>query len=206
MTRRWPWIVWALTLVLMVITFTLSATTGSFSEDPFFLSVAIVMIVGYVTIGALIASRTERNPIGWLLMVIGVGFLLGGFTDEYLRCALPRGLNDHPFTLFSAWLTNWVFTIVAFPIPWILLLFPDGKLPTRRWKLVAVAVAVLEAILLLGIDPQPGTDRRRLPRPLPQQPHWACQRSGRARSESPSPSEASSSGRWSLEGRGLVFR
>ena len=69
MTRRWPWIVWALTLVLAVITFTLSATTGSFSEDPFFLSVAMVMIVGYMTIGALIASRTERNPIGWLLMV-----------------------------------------------------------------------------------------------------------------------------------------
>ena len=69
MIRRWPWAVWGLTVTLMAMTFWLSAVTGSFSEDPFFLSVAIVMIVGYMTIGALIASRTERNPIGWLLML-----------------------------------------------------------------------------------------------------------------------------------------
>ena len=170
MTRRWPWIVWALTLVLMVITFTLSATTNSFSEDPFFLSVAMVMIVGYVTIGALIASRTERNPIGWLLMMIGVGFLLGGFTDEYLRYALPRGPDDHPFILFSAWLTNWVFSLVAFPVPWILLLFPDGKLPTRRWKPVGIAIAILEGILLLGFILSPGPVDVDSPGPLPHNP------------------------------------
>ena len=170
MTRRWPWIVWALTLALLVITFTLSAITGSFSEDPFFLSVALVMIVGYVTIGALIASRTERNPIGWLLMMIGVGFLLGGFTDEYLRYALPRGPDDHPFILFSAWLTSWVFTFVAFPVPWILLLFPDGKLPTRRWKPVAIAIAVLEGILLLGSILSPGPIDVDFPGPVPNNP------------------------------------
>lgn len=170
MTRRWPWLVWALTLVLMVVTFSLSATTNSFSEDPFFLSVAMVMIVGYVTIGALIASRTERNAIGWLLMMIGVGFLLGGFTDEYLRYAIPRGLDDRPFTLLSAWLTNWVFSIVAFPIPWILLLFPDGKLPTRRWKAVGIAIAVLEGILLLGFILSPGPIDADLDVPLPQNP------------------------------------
>ena len=170
MTRRWPWLVWALTLVLMVITFSLSAATNSFSEDPFFLSVAMVMIVGYVTIGALIASRTERNPIGWLLMMIGVGFLLGGFTDEYLRYAIPRGLDDHPFTLFSAWLTNWVFSIVAFPIPWILLLFPDGKLPTRRWKPVGIAIAILEGILLLGLILSPGPIDADFAGQLPQNP------------------------------------
>ena len=170
MTRRWPWIVWSLTLVLTVITLTLSANTNSFSEDPFFLSVAIVMIVGYVTIGALIASRTERNPIGWLLMMIGVGFLLGGFTDEYLRYALPRGPDDRPFTLFSAWLTNWVFSIVAFPIPWILLLFPDGRLPTRRWKPIGIAIAVLEGILLLGLILNPGPIDADFPGPLPRNP------------------------------------
>ena len=93
MTRRWPWLLWALTIVLMIVTFSLSASSDSFSEDPFFLSVAIVMILGYTTLGALIASRTERNPIGWLLMMIGAGFLLGGFTDEYLRYAIPRGMD-----------------------------------------------------------------------------------------------------------------
>ena len=170
MTRRWPWVVWALTVLLMAITFWLSAITNSFSEDPFFLSVAIVMIFGYMTIGALIASRTERNPIGWLLMLIGAGFLLGGFTDEYLRYAIPRGMGDGIFTHLAAWVTNWVFSLVAFPIPWILLLFPDGKLPTRRWKPVAIAIAVLEGILLLGLILSPGPIDADFPGPLPRNP------------------------------------
>ena len=102
--------------IVLIVTFSLSASSDSFSEDPFFLSVAIVMILGYTTLGALIASRTERNPIGWLLMMIGAGFLLGGFTDEYLRYAIPRGMDGF-FLDLSAWLTNWVFALVAFPIP-----------------------------------------------------------------------------------------
>jgi signal transduction histidine kinase len=169
MRHRWPWVVWALTIVLMAVTFQLSASTNSFSEDPFFLSVAIGMIFGYVTLGALIASRTERNPIGWLLMLIGVGFLLGGFTDEYLRYAIPRGIEGF-FLDVSAWLTNWVFSLLAFPIPWILLLFPNGKLPSPRWRPVATAILSLEAFLLLGLILSPGPIDADFPGPLPLNP------------------------------------
>ena len=168
MTRRWPWLLWALTIVLMIVTFSLSASSDSFSEDPFFLSVAIV-ILGYTTLGALIASRTERNPIGWLLMMIGAGFLLGGFTDEYLRYAIPRGMDGF-FLDLSAWLTNWVFALVAFPIPWILLLFPDGRLPSPHWRPVAIVVT-LEAFLLFGLIVSAGpidADSRA----APTEPHW----------------------------------
>ncbi|HEX5937196.1 MAG TPA: GAF domain-containing sensor histidine kinase [Actinomycetota bacterium] len=170
MTRRWPWVVWALTVALMVITLSLSVITNSFSEDPLFLSVAIVMILGYTTIGALIASRTERNPIGWLLMMIGIGFLLGGFTDEYLRYVIPRGMDDAFFTHLAAWLTNWIFAMVALPIPWILLLFPNGKLPTRRWRTVAIAIAVLSAILLLALILNPGPIELDFPGQAPDNP------------------------------------
>ena len=169
MTRRWPWLLWALTIVLMIVTFSLSASSDSFSEDPFFLSVAIVMILGYTTLGALIASRTERNPIGWLLMMIGAGFLLGGFTDEYLRYAIPRGMDGF-FLDLSAWLTNWVFALVAFPIPWILLLFPDGRLPSPHWRPVAIAIVTLEAFLLFGLIVSAGPIDAELPGPLPLNP------------------------------------
>ncbi|MET1010972.1 MAG: hypothetical protein ABWY83_01205, partial [Actinomycetota bacterium] len=169
MTRRWPWALWGLTVLLIVATFRLAALNDSFSEDPFFLIVAIVMIVGYTTLGAVIATRTDRNPIGWLLMLIGAGFLLGGFTDEYLRYAIPRGA-DGSFVDFSGWLTNWVFTFVAFPIPWILLLFPDGKLPTPRWRPVAIAIVALEVFLLIGLIVSPGPIDADFPGPLPTNP------------------------------------
>jgi signal transduction histidine kinase len=142
-------------MAMLVATFRLAAINDSFAKDPFFLSVAIVMIVGYTTIGALIASRT-RNPIGWLLMLIGAGFLLGGFTDEYLAWAIPRGMGEQPFAVVAGWITNWAFVLVGFPIPWILLLFPDGKLPTPRWRPVAIAILILEVVLLLGVIVHPG--------------------------------------------------
>ena len=170
MKHRWPWAVWGLTAVLTVITLRLSAITDSFSKDPFFLSVAIVMIIGYTTIGALIASRTERNPIGWLLMAIGTGFLLGGLTDEYMNYAIPRGMGDQALVRFTGWLTNWVFSLVAFPIPWILLLFPDGKLPSRRWRPVAFAIAGLEAFLRIGLIVNPGPIDADLSGQLPMNP------------------------------------
>ena len=113
------------------------------------------MIIGYMTIGALIASRTEGNPIGWLLMLIGAGFLLGGFTDEYLRYAIPRNIDGFFFGL-CAWLTNWSFSLVVFPIAWILLLFPDGKLPSHRWRPVAIAILAIQVLLLLGQIVRPG--------------------------------------------------
>ena len=62
-------------------------------------------------------------------MIVGIGFLLGGITDEYLQFALRRGMEDLPFTVFMGWLTNWIFVSVPFAVPWILLLFPNGTLP-----------------------------------------------------------------------------
>jgi signal transduction histidine kinase len=171
MIRRWPWVIWVLTIVLIVVTFRFAAINDSFSEDPFFLSVAIVMIVGYVTIGTVIVTRTDRNPIGWLLIMIGIGFLLGGLTDEYLRYALPRGMADRPIVVFAGWLTNWVFTFVVFPIPWILLLFPDGKLPTPRWRPVGIGMFALQVFLLLGLILSPGPiDADNFSSPIPNNP------------------------------------
>ena len=156
MRRRLPWVIWAFAIVLEVVTLSIGLVNRSFQEDPFFLTIALIMIAGYTTIGALIASRTSGNPIGWLLMAVGVGFLLGGFTDEYLQYALRREIVDAPFTVFMGWLTNWLFLFVAVPVPWILLLFPSGSLPSRRWRPVAAAIAVLSGLLLLAVILNPG--------------------------------------------------
>ena len=147
-------------------TFRLAALNDSFSEDPFFLSVAIMMIVGYTTLGALIATRTERNPMAVLVM-IGAGFLLGGFTDEYPRyasLAAQRGSSS-----ICAWLTNWVFAFVASPIPL------DAPASSGASCPPSVAAGLdrtrgLDVFLLIGLDGQPGTDLRRLPGPLPMGP------------------------------------
>ena len=83
MRRRLPWVIWALAITVEIVTLSLGLVNRSFQGDPFFLTVALIMIAGYTTVGALIASRTTGNPIGWLLMIVGIGFLLGGLTEEY---------------------------------------------------------------------------------------------------------------------------
>jgi signal transduction histidine kinase len=154
--RRLPWVLWAIAIVVEIGTLSFAIVNRSFQEDPFFLGVALVMIAGYTTVGALIASRTTGNPIGWLLMMVGGGFLLAGLTDEYLQYALRRGIADAPLAVVMGWLTNWLFLFVALPVPWILLLFPSGTLPSRRWRPVAIAIAVVSALLLLAVILNPG--------------------------------------------------
>ncbi|HEX6400471.1 MAG TPA: sensor histidine kinase [Actinomycetota bacterium] len=154
--RRLPWVIWAAAIAVEGATLWLGLVNGSVQEDPIFLTIALVMIAGYTTIGALIASRTSGNAIGWLLMAVGIGFLLGGVTDEYLQLASRRGWMDLPVTRFMGWLTNWIFLFVALPVPWILLLFPGGSLPSRRWRPVGVAITVVSVLLLLAVILNPG--------------------------------------------------
>jgi signal transduction histidine kinase len=142
-------------MIVLVLTALLGVRNGSFAEDGLFLAVALTMIVGYTTIGALISSRTRQNPIGWLLMLVGVGFLLGGVTDEYLQYALSRGWTD-PFTVAMGWLTNWVFLFLVAPVPLILLLFPSGTVPSPRWRPVVVVIAALSGLILVATILSPG--------------------------------------------------
>jgi len=154
--RRLPWLLWAGAMVLFVVTGSLGVVNGSFAADPFFLGVALIMIVGYTTMGALIASRTSGNAIGWLLMMVGLAFLLGGLSDEYLTYAVGHGPEDLPLTTFMGWLSNWIFLSVLFPVPLVLLLFPDGTLPSRRWRPVAAAIAVLWVLVPVALILNPG--------------------------------------------------
>ena len=169
MTRRWPWALWGLTVLLIVATFRLAALNDSFSEDPFFLSVAIVMIVGYTTLGALIATRTDRNPIGWLLMLIGAGFLLGGFTDEYLRYAFlaaPTGCLRRPLRVAH----ELGVRVRRVPDPLDPLALPGREAAHPSMAAGRDRDPGPGGVPVHRPDPQPGTDRRRLPRAAPHEP------------------------------------
>jgi hypothetical protein len=105
-----------------------------------------VLALVYPTVGALIASRLPTNPIGWIFC--GVGLLYTGqrFTIAYADYAL---LENFAFAggEFMAWfstLAGYSGTILAGVF--LMLLFPDGRLLSRRWRIVAWT-AVLGAVL-----------------------------------------------------------
>jgi hypothetical protein len=118
--------------------------------------VAFAVAFAFTTVGALIASRRPENAIGWVFCVVGLVMLAEGFTESYANLALFARSGSLPGGLVAAWASAWLggpglLGIFAF----LLLLFPDGRLPSRRWRPVAwvAAIAVTAVTLLHAFRP-----------------------------------------------------
>jgi signal transduction histidine kinase len=119
----------------------------------------LVIPVGVGLIGALIASRRPGNPIGWLLLgIAGLAGLSGITTHIAIRSELING-RSAGLTRWAAWPQNWI-SIPIFPaglLLFLFLLFPDGHLPSRRWRWLAgtgVAFSVVSTVLA-SLDASP---------------------------------------------------
>jgi len=93
------------------------------------------------TAGAAIVARLPGNPIGWLFIAVGLGFLLGGLADEWVTYAFITEPGALIGVDVFVWLSSWV-SMAAALIPLIFILFPDGHPPSRRWRPVVVLLAV----------------------------------------------------------------
>jgi signal transduction histidine kinase len=103
------------------------------------------------TIGALIVSRLPRNPIGWILCGVGLLYQLRHFTLAYADYALATDLGL-PWGESLAWFSTWIgFAGLILAGIFLMLLFPDGRLLSRRWRIVAWA-AILGATLAALAD------------------------------------------------------
>ncbi len=104
-----------------------------------------VVILAFALVGALISSRIPANPIGWVCLAIGLTFTLGTITGEYYVYALQTRPGSLPGGVYMAWLANWLWVPAVVLIgTFMVLLFPDGRLPSRRWRAVAwLSLAVL---------------------------------------------------------------
>ena len=139
-SARLPWVLWGGTLALLVATMALTIRNGSFSEDVPFIPIAVVVLTGYATVGAVIASRFPRNPVGWLFMLVGMAFLLQGFTSEYVTYTYETSPGSLPFGRAAALVSDTSIFFAVVPIPLLFLLFPAGTLLSPRWRPVAWAV------------------------------------------------------------------
>jgi hypothetical protein len=138
------------TLTLLVATLVLSETNGSFAEDSTFIVLAVAMIVGYATVGALIASRRAGGPIGWMMMSVGIGFLFAAASSEYAIYALRTDPGGLPFVTAAAALNNVVWLPTLVPLILVLLLFPSGSVPSPRWRVLPWGIAAVTAAGLVG--------------------------------------------------------
>ncbi len=94
-------------------------------------------MVAYAVIGAILASRRPANPIGWLLLGIGLACAARALAGQYALHALSAA--SHPASaVWAAWYVNWALTLL-FPgglLMFLLLLFPTGRALSPRWRAV----------------------------------------------------------------------
>jgi hypothetical protein len=113
-------------------------------------ALAVAGFVGVPVVGGLIASRRPANPYGWVWLGLGMTLALMQFGQVYATYALivePGSLPAARTVAVVLGQQGWVASITIFPF--LLLLFPDGRLPSPRWKVVAWVVALVGAPLLI---------------------------------------------------------
>ena len=108
-------------------------------------------------VGAIIASRQPRNAIGWIFCGIGLVVGINSLTGGYAEYRLAGGSAPGSLAETAAWLSSWSWTLwVYVPTSFLLLLFPDGRLPSPRWRPVAWCAALGVIGFLAGNALKPG--------------------------------------------------
>jgi hypothetical protein len=113
--------------------------------------------LAFSTIGAIIVSHRPEHPIGWLFCVMGLLAGIDHLCGEYAIYALLAHPGTLPAGEAGAWVRSWVWDLYIGIGMFLVLLFPDGRLPSRRWRPFAwsvVSVVFLSAIAL-AFSPEP---------------------------------------------------
>jgi signal transduction histidine kinase len=105
-----------------------------------------VPVVGFV-----LTSRRPANRIGWVFLVAGLGQGLSVFSLQYALHALVAAPGSLPVGRAFAWLSNWLWVIPFAMLAFLFLLFPTGRLHSRRWRPAAWFVGAVFAVTLVDI-------------------------------------------------------
>jgi Sigma-70, region 4 len=110
-----------------------------------------VVNLGVPVLGFVLASRRPENRMGWLFLAAGLALGLTAFAGPYGLHAVRVAPGSLPAGRAVAWLSNWVFLIQAAMLAFLLLLFPNGRLRSRRWRPAAWFVASVYTALGLAL-------------------------------------------------------
>jgi two-component system NarL family sensor kinase len=155
---RLAWTVCALSLALAglgVVFLVLSASTpiplrfGFRGSD-------VIFALTFATVGAVIASRRPQNPVGWLFCAAGLVFAVTALAAEYRVYAVLTRPGSLPLGPQVAWIAEWIWPLGLGAVACVLLLFPDGRLLSRRWRPVVWLAGIGPGLAAVGMALSPG--------------------------------------------------
>src|SRR5437867_5731250 len=148
---RLAWSAWAVAMILIAVSVVLMWTapgslTGLLNGNNF--DPHLLLIPGFMTVGAAIVSRRPSNRIGWLFL--GLGLVSAVETTSYLYGLHAFSVRPPRFGgAFAVWLSNWEWSAAFGLLFFLLLLFPDGRRPSHRWRPVAWAMGFFAGVFVL---------------------------------------------------------
>src|SRR5919112_6698213 len=130
----------------------LEGRLGLQSEHP---AEDVVLFVGFslfAAVGALLVSKRPDNPIGWIMGANALIVAIFPACESYAAYVMSTRGRPDALAVFGVWANSWYwYLLLALTFVYLPLLFPDGRLPSRRWLPVAVVPAVgVTGIAILG--------------------------------------------------------
>jgi len=157
--RRPPWVLLAAAAAMSITGVVLSAPAEARqnADESFGLTVAFVtVLLVFGLVGAVVAARLPANPIGWLFLVLALLEGVYELAAGYARHALFVDPGSLPGATWAAWVSHWLSPLSPLLLVAALLLFPDGRPPTPRWRWVLWACGPLLVLILLEYAVAPG--------------------------------------------------
>jgi signal transduction histidine kinase len=157
---RLAWAIGAFCLASVLVSLVLVALDWRVIKSPddallsSFLSAAVV-----APLGVLIVSRRPRHTIGWLLLMVAVVQATSLVLTFLAIRGLLSGAATNGWVEWPAWVGGWTQFLSLLTLIVVALLFPDGRLPSRRWGWAGIAVVVYLVAVLLGTMFSGGTDQ-----------------------------------------------
>jgi hypothetical protein len=168
MSRRTAaWLAWSLaglSVAMFIANVVLYFLTRSVQPPPSWgtggLSVVLILLLPFLAfplVGALIASRRPNNPIGWICLAVGIFWMLANLTSGYGMYGLLARPGSVPFPAAIGSLGEWMWVpAVGLLSTYLILRFPDGKLPSRRWRLLTWLSGAVIILVSAGFALSPG--------------------------------------------------
>ena len=142
------WILGGAVLVLAAVAVVLSALIHQVSVRS--VAVGVVIVLTFAGVGLVVARRQPGNPIGWIMLVFTLVYVLGAAASDYAVLYYRLGHRGLPLAALALLLSAvQAPSFAMFPV--VILLFPDGRVPGRRWWWAVRAYAGLVAFVLAVI-------------------------------------------------------
>jgi hypothetical protein len=123
--------------------------------------IVVLPFLAFPLVGALIASKRPKNPIGWICLAVGIIWMIMLISSSYGVYGLLARPGSVPFPAAIGSLGVWMWVpAVGLLGTYLILLFPDGRLPSKRWRPLAwlsgVAIVLVSAGSALSPGPMDG--------------------------------------------------